>query len=400
MLGLTCAVEGPVRADNEVSAWYANSALSNLAGTTFTATTCTMITADVRMRCEVAPGVGHKQHWWVRVGVQASDWSQLQTRYASPVVVNLSTALGSAIGGKPVTLHGVNFGPVDPRNHVRGLYTASGSVDRTNVEGFRYFANDCVVTVAHEKMECTTVPGVGGDLRWQAIVGSQASMCSEVLSAYTTPRILSILGDSHDRSRFTGRAPHHGMSTVGNEIVALEMRDVGPLSRYNRPFAFYGLDSDKDRYAACEGFCESYCDCLAANEYWRPSCNFSLVDEGRCAKHRLHPLLPPIGDRRLQQARAHFVALQLACDLLDQLAVVREELAVSVVLVANGDPPRTPDAHKFVVVLLFRARLAHAQPLLVGGRAKRSIPPSSRGQWRWYATVSTHALSVLRPSST
>ena len=48
---------GPVRADNEVSAWYANSALSNLAGTTFNATTCTVITADVEMLCEVAPGV-------------------------------------------------------------------------------------------------------------------------------------------------------------------------------------------------------------------------------------------------------------------------------------------------------------------------------------------------------
>ena len=55
---------GPVRADNEVSAWYGNSALRNLAGTTFNATNCTVITADVQMRCEVAPGVGHKQHWW------------------------------------------------------------------------------------------------------------------------------------------------------------------------------------------------------------------------------------------------------------------------------------------------------------------------------------------------
>ena len=161
---------GPVRADNEVSAWYGNSALRNLAGTTFNATNCTVITADVQMRCEVAPGVGHKQRWRTKVGAQASGWSVNTSSYTSPAISLLSSqsiAVDSLStrGGDLVTISGSNFGPLTSfygiSNEVLMVYQSHVSVS-SQLAGFLYDALQCNVTSAHVEILCSTSPGVGG----------------------------------------------------------------------------------------------------------------------------------------------------------------------------------------------------------------------------------------------
>ena len=57
-----------------------------------------------------------------------------------------------------------------------------------------YFASGCTVAIPNSKVVCTSVPGVGGNYRFQLIVDGGASALSSEMFSYAAPAVLSLSG--------------------------------------------------------------------------------------------------------------------------------------------------------------------------------------------------------------
>ena len=120
----------------------------------------------------------------------------------------------STRGGQRLELRGNNFGVAGLV--LEGYYTANPA------KGW-YCARDCVVTVANEKVECVTAPGIGKDMVWKLEKSTRDWLDGvepPVHTAYASPLLNGIsrtaLGDGRE------------FSTHGNQDVFLTGDHFGP----------------------------------------------------------------------------------------------------------------------------------------------------------------------------
>ena len=158
----------------------------------FTAIGCTITTSYVQAQCKSAPGFGFNHSWQILVRRKLSTLSRDHTFYASPNVVSFSSDSSgltveaglSSSGNQSIYISGTQFGLV-----------SQSSVALRNVTfgptGLEYTARDCRVTVDHTQIVCTTVPSVGGGLRWQVNIGGQISKTPT--TSTETPKISGIV---------------------------------------------------------------------------------------------------------------------------------------------------------------------------------------------------------------
>ena len=244
---LTGTSFGPVNSLNTVSATYSNAALSNLAGSTFTASGCN-VTADTTMECESAIGVGHTQAWTVTVGDQVSAASSDTTSYAAPRIecrysgagCTLRSGVNEAPGGTDllpvspatiatdgstaITLTGTNFGPGSayPTNVVTVAYSSETlNEDEHGFAGATHAATSCAVSDDGEffLVVCEgTEEGVGTNLTFTITVGEQTlSYNYGTLIGYKEPTISNL------------ESSIGSLATTGGTVVTLTGDNFGPI---------------------------------------------------------------------------------------------------------------------------------------------------------------------------
>lgn len=162
------------------------------------------------LECVSVPGTGAFHSWRVVVEGQYSDWSAQNTSYASPVVLKVFRPSGETLlkteGSQQVVISGKNFGEMG---------VASVSSVTYGVTGFDFTAKNCSIVVSHERILCTTAPGVGNRLVWVVTVDDLTSAMPTI--SYARPYLLSI----------GGLGAQNG-SMSGSEVVVLQGGNFGP----------------------------------------------------------------------------------------------------------------------------------------------------------------------------
>ena len=119
----------------------------------------------------------------------------------------------ATVGSEAMYLVGTNMGPVGTGgSDVVVTYGSAGNP--------QYTATGCAVDVAHTRMRCVSVAGVGASHVWTVSVGGVAGVTSSGssgMTSYTPPSVSSFPGLSVLR-------------TEGGETVALAGSNFGPLS--------------------------------------------------------------------------------------------------------------------------------------------------------------------------
>ena len=150
-------------------------------GVTHTATPCSVQTST-QINCLSAVGIDVNHKWTVVVAGQSSAQSAVFTSYIAPAVTAVSTSPSLLVtnGGALLTITGTNFGP-----------TASNPVTVTYGS---FSASACTVTVANTQITCTSVPGIGTNLRITVATSQQTSVLSpsNVFFSYAAPTVTNV----------------------------------------------------------------------------------------------------------------------------------------------------------------------------------------------------------------
>jgi hypothetical protein len=203
---------------------------------------CRVTTDSTTIKCASSAGVGVNLQWCLRVGGQWADaWcadydegtmpglsnhaiegepANATGSYALPTITRVegaayqtNTSSFRGRGGEPFDVEGENFGPVG--TIVRLFYGPS-----TNAfSAHRYEATNCAVKVAHEKIRCVSVSGVGfGHVQYVVAGGQESSSYSDShLINYRPPSIISVTGAGSIAS-----------TTAGGTTIVITGNDFGP----------------------------------------------------------------------------------------------------------------------------------------------------------------------------
>jgi hypothetical protein len=158
-------------------------------GTQYTATRCSVTSADVVVTCMTVPGAGVGVQVAIAVGGQSSNAYFIATGYATPSVAEVTPLLFQTVGSEKVVLKGSNFGPAGLSLQLVVRYGPVGDVHK-------YTARSCVRNSesSHTQIECKTEPGVGSGHLFSVEVVGQESQLSSKTAAYGRPSISAVGG--------------------------------------------------------------------------------------------------------------------------------------------------------------------------------------------------------------
>ena len=198
----------------------------------FTATPCSWVSAT-SIQCTTVAGKGNNLRWILTVGDQLSSaFSGTITRYASPTITSIVKTSGSGSlstsGGTTVDISGDNFGP-----------SGTPSITYGGSDGLQYSISSCTMVTPHEKIRCTTVAGVGQNLKWIVTVATQASNIFTSTVDYDAPTLSALSG-----AAFAGSSTTHGGVTI-----VLAGTNFGPSTHTNF-FVKYGPSGNVVKYTA------------------------------------------------------------------------------------------------------------------------------------------------------
>jgi len=191
---------GAVGSYNLVKGSYSNSYC-------FDSVTCTVITPHTVLKCVTGPGYGSNVHWYVTVGAQVSNTFTDSCAYAPPAISKITAPLLNTWGGDKFIIEGSNFGDVATRIHV--TYGATG---------YEMTAS-CVILTSQTKLECTSIAGIGKDLKVIVKVADLTSAVFENALHYKPPVLDQVMGPGAALA-----------NTQGGDIVYLIGSQFGDIS--------------------------------------------------------------------------------------------------------------------------------------------------------------------------
>jgi hypothetical protein len=218
---LTGTSFGPI-GNNDTSARYGPS--SN--PTKYLVGQCVVI-GQTEMACVTIPGIGIDHQWSVIVGTQVStpEYTTTKTSYMAPAISSGTLDVGKStldtVGNQNVWLNGTNFGTVsEGATAISATFGVGGT-------GFTVPSANCVVTVDHVQILCTTVPLYGSSLQWKVVVGGQLSN----LGGFTYQASIPVLsGDDSAGGVVDVNGNELIMQTTGNLDVYLEGSNFGTIT--------------------------------------------------------------------------------------------------------------------------------------------------------------------------
>ena len=230
---------------------------SRQGGNVYTATGCSVSITNTAIQCTTAPGVGAQLVWTLTVGPWTYSTNDITTAYFAPTITSVvdADALPTA-GGSTFYVRGTNFGPADTKVQALTYW----SEHRPEV---LYAGTECHVSSPHVEVACTSVPGVGKDLRVSLAIQFQASNVVAVGGpggttslSHGPPTITSVAllsGGSAGSDESAARRLLAGgvMATAGGEVVRLTGENLGPASGHVVTGTM-GPTSDPTRYASSQ----------------------------------------------------------------------------------------------------------------------------------------------------
>jgi hypothetical protein len=189
---------GPAASGGTISVTYAPTD-----GTTYTASSCTIVTDNTLIHCYSAPGSGCCLAWTVTVADVTGSPSTATLSYNAPVITGISvTGALSTAGGETVTITGTGFG-------MDNSVVPTATYGPTGVE---YVATGCMLSSGIAM--CTTAPGVGANQGWEITLAGVTSGLSTAQTSYAPPSISSLAGGT-------------ALSTLGGTSVTLTGTNFG-----------------------------------------------------------------------------------------------------------------------------------------------------------------------------
>jgi hypothetical protein len=200
--------------------------LVNSAGNAL-ACSCSYLVDHSSLACDVPAGAGVNYSATVVVARQSHALPSTIVSFQPPVLslVNVTFDFATA-GGEAVVLVGSGFGPVGFPTTVSAWYGPA-------TDPRRYVAAGCTVVVPDTHLQCATLPGVGGALRWALSIGSQSTPRLAQDLSYLAP-VLSAVS-----------APV--LTTAGGELVVLTGSSFGATAA-GTLLVTYGPPGDTARY--------------------------------------------------------------------------------------------------------------------------------------------------------
>jgi hypothetical protein len=171
---------GPADDTTVVTAWSSPTAADTLV---FPVIDCSVVEAHVRIRCTVVSSVGPSLTWRVVVEGQSNTLPVSST--APPRITTASLGSGLAwadtLGGSPLHVTGVNFGPLAQLLQVT-VTLAQGPVSTTN----------CTLVVPDREVVCVLPPGTGPLLLVTVSVLTQSATLVPEGLAYAPPVLATV----------------------------------------------------------------------------------------------------------------------------------------------------------------------------------------------------------------
>ena len=169
------------------------------------------------IECHTVPGYGLTSAWQLTVSGLTTTYffpEDASLHYAYPTITSFEGvgAADAETGGQQVVrIVGSHFSTAT----LNALTGITYGPDATNAT--KYTPSDCRVVEDHSVLECSTVPGVGGELMWSISVGNQTAATR--VTSYGPPFISSITGP--------GSAD---MDTRGGQLVVLTGENFGTVA--------------------------------------------------------------------------------------------------------------------------------------------------------------------------
>ena len=183
----------------------------------YSTSSCQMSVQYTEIVCAAVPGVGGLLEFMLTIGGQSSVYfSQSTVRYSPPSISVVQAPVFVTQGGQLFNISGNNMGPAGTQAIVQ--YSSGFGVPTLPV----FTALLCSVPsdAAHVMIVCTSVPGVGAGLSFQASVGGQNSSISTSTASYQVPVISGISGVGASDA-----------TTVGGQQIVLQGDQFGPVTQ-------------------------------------------------------------------------------------------------------------------------------------------------------------------------
>lgn len=216
----------------------------NGATVTFTAT-CRVVTPHEVAECTTSPGVGANLAWKLLLGGQTGPASVPRSSYRTPAITRISgegAEDASTRGGERIVLDGTDFGPIFPVSaSFSPLKTPSATYGKYG-EGFN--AQGCTVSIAHERVVCSTAVGTGFGYGWVLTIGLQQSdvfyqqFRNANGTSYAPPLVsaFDVVGDVPP--------DEHSFNTEGSETVVIYGSQFGVVDSAIESARYFQEDSD------------------------------------------------------------------------------------------------------------------------------------------------------------
>ncbi|KAI9993263.1 hypothetical protein PInf_015341 [Phytophthora infestans] len=171
------------------------------------------------IQCESVAGSGSFHAWRVTIEGQASRWSTHNTSYAGPIVNKVFRPDGEAeiqtSGAQQVVITGKNFGIINESVINKVTY---------GINGDEFTATNCSIVIDHERILCTTAPGVGNRLAWIVTIDGLTSATPTI--SYAKPYITALDGEGATNALVRGgqrviiRGGNFGPSNVAIDTIS------------------------------------------------------------------------------------------------------------------------------------------------------------------------------------
>ena len=171
----------------------------------YTASSCEFqVPYGSKVSCVVSEGSGAELLWTLTIGAFNVTTRSSRTSYTAPTISSVENAQNMpTTGGVTIAVAGTSFGPAgavnsgntnnnnnnNNNNHVEVQYgtPAEFQAERWHV------ATGCQISVAHTKIECTTVEATGKGLQWRVTVNGQNSLLyTDALSGHAPPNVVNV----------------------------------------------------------------------------------------------------------------------------------------------------------------------------------------------------------------
>ena len=171
----------------------------------YNATGCTRVAGhdNTQLSCSTVPGVGINHVWEIAVTTHGSDGAKrtvsqrsvMTSSYRKPTLTTVGASSKNipTVGGVTLTFVGTDLGPIIGTAPSMFYVSNAGAVVGGTTIFQQYAGVGCKVTVDSTTIECVAAPGVGTNVKYCLVIGSQytSTWCENYVTGAAPPNTVS-----------------------------------------------------------------------------------------------------------------------------------------------------------------------------------------------------------------